>query len=393
MSRAALLRTCAVLAAALFARWPAAAQESQGERLAEWVKQLDADEFLTRETATANLLRAGPAALPALKAVLQTGSLEATSRAFYVVRELGLAASLNEGEEAWNLLSELSSRKELPSVSRRAAATLADLTQRRSNQAVTELEQLGAAIQRSEEVNGVPLNNPVTYLEIGPAFRGAAADLSRLKWIADMPQVIFTGPQANDAWIKQVAAMAALTELHLYKTQVTAAGLAALADHPALAELGLYYTPVGDEVLTPLARLPALRFVKLYGTKTTSERVMDFKVAAGIAVDFRRGAFLGVGCSVLSGNCRVTSVHKDSPADKAGLLEDDVIVRYGQSAVTTFDTLTNLIRENADGDDVEIEVVRTAFDKDGIPMTQKVVTKVRFAPWDMKPAVQQPPPR
>jgi hypothetical protein len=381
------------VAAAFFFAWRAEAQDEREQRLAEWVKQLDADEFLTRETATAHLLRAGPAALPALKSVLQSGSLEATSRAFYVVRELGLIASLSDGEEAWNLLKELSGRKEVPSIARRAAATLADLTQRRSNQAVSELEHLGAAIQRSEEVNGIPLDNPITYLEIGPAFRGTVADLSRLKWVADMPQVIFTGQEANDAWIKQIASMAALTELHLYRTQVTAVGLAALADHPALAQLGIYYTPIGDEALAPLAKLPALRFVKLYGTKTTIERVTDFKAAAGVAVDFRRGAFLGVGCSVLSGNCRVTSVHKDSPADKAGLLEEDVIVRYGQSPITTFDTLTNLIRQNAEGDDVEIEVTRTNFDKDGIPSKQNVVTKVRFTPWEMKPAVQQPPPR
>lgn len=396
MTRAAICRALATFVAgfavgggSLLAQQPA----PSAERLAALAKQLDANEFLARETATTDLLKAGPAALPALRGVLQHGSLEATSRAFYVVRELGLASHLDQGEEAWNLLSELAARKEVPTIARRATQALAELTQQRSAQALAELERLGAKIERSEAIAGILLDNPVSYLEIGPAFRGQVQDLSRLKWVAEVPQVIFTGEQVTDAWIKPAAAMAALTELHLYRTQVTDAGLAALADHANLEQLGLYYTPISDAALAPLAKLPSLRFLKLYGTKATAQRVAEFKEATALAIDFRRGAFLGVGCTPIDGTCRISSIHLGSPAEKAGLQEDDVIVRYGQSQVTTFDTLTNLIRQHADTEEVELEVTRRSFDKDGIPMTQNVVAKVKFTPWEMKAAVQQPPPR
>lgn len=390
MPSAAKMPCLAIVAVYFAAGGGWAAGQQHAEKLTAWVQQLDADEFLTRETATANLLKAGPAALPALKAVLQHGSLEATSRAFYVVRELGLAASLDEGAEAWDLLNELAARKEVPTIARRASQALADLTQQRSGQALAELERLGARVERADVVGGLAID-PATYLEIGPAFRGQTQDLRRLKWVADVPQVVLTGERATDAWVQAAAAMAALEELHLYQTRVTDAGLAALAGHERLGELGLYYTPtITDAALEPLAKLPSLRFVKLYGTRATAERAAQVRAQTGLAIDFRRGAFLGVGCTPLDGNCKISSIHKNSPAERAGLQEDDVIIRFGESPITNFDSLTSLIRQNADGEEVEVEVRRVTFDKDGAPSSQNVVAKVKFTPWELKAAVQQP---
>src|SRR5258707_14697316 len=59
------------------------------EQIAAWIRELDADEFFTRETATLQLLEAGPAVLGALKPVLTGGTPEATSRALFIVRQLG----------------------------------------------------------------------------------------------------------------------------------------------------------------------------------------------------------------------------------------------------------------------------------------------------------------
>src|SRR5262249_48924859 len=65
------------------------------QRFASRIRDLDATEFLTRETAMLQLLEAGPAVLPALRPVLTGGSLEATSRALFIVRQVGLAADLD----------------------------------------------------------------------------------------------------------------------------------------------------------------------------------------------------------------------------------------------------------------------------------------------------------
>src|SRR5262245_21653559 len=58
------------------------------EQLAELVRQLDADEFLARDSAMLALEKAGPAAISALRPVLAGGSLEATTRALYLLRQL-----------------------------------------------------------------------------------------------------------------------------------------------------------------------------------------------------------------------------------------------------------------------------------------------------------------
>src|SRR6478672_11649129 len=81
---------------------PATVQRVQptSEQIAAWIRELDADEFLTRETASLQLLEAGPAVLPALKPVLTGGSLEATSRALFVVRQIGLAADIDTQDQA-----------------------------------------------------------------------------------------------------------------------------------------------------------------------------------------------------------------------------------------------------------------------------------------------------
>src|SRR5262245_51976470 len=128
----AVTRRLLVLLAAAVALVNQAANAQQprsaDEQLARLVRQLDADEFLSREYATESLLKAGSAALPALRGILKNGSLEATSRAFYILRELGLAAKFEEDDEAWALLHELAARKEVPTLARRAEATLAELT-------------------------------------------------------------------------------------------------------------------------------------------------------------------------------------------------------------------------------------------------------------------------
>lgn len=55
---------------------------------------------------------------------------------------------------------------------------------------------------------------------------------------------------------------------------------------------------------------------------------------------------------------RVARVEPDSPAAKAGLREDDVIVRFGGEAVRSTGSLTRLVRETPAGRKVELEVVR-----------------------------------
>ncbi len=82
------------------------------------------------------------------------------------------------------------------------------------------------------------------------------------------------------------------------------------------------------------------------------------------------GAFLGVGTEDITKEnmaryglrevrgVGVTEVSKDSPAEKAGLRKDDVIVRFDGESVTSVRKLTRLINESSADQNVRITVMR-----------------------------------
>jgi hypothetical protein len=358
------------------------------QEIAQWAEQLDADEFLTRDTAMLRLLEAGPAALAAVEDRLPGGSVEATSRALYILRQLGLSGDIDAQERAWSALEAASLQRDAPALARRAAATLDQLREQRSVQALAELEALGARFGQAQYIPAFGLVDPVPELEIGEAFRGTTDDLRRLKWLADVSVVKLAGEQVTDAWISHVASIPSMAELHLYQAKISDRGLGPLAEAGKLEQIGIYYTPVGDGALEPLTKVPSLRFAKLYGTQITPAARVEFEQAKGVNVDHRRGAFLGVGASPLDEACLISTVHAGSPAEKAGLAQNDVIVRFGDGKVASFDSLTALISLREAGEEVEIEVLRQTLDDDGSPVLRTVAKKVTLGPWQFDLAVR-----
>jgi len=92
--------------------------------------------------------------------------------------------------------------------------------------------------------------------------------------------------------------------------------------------------------------------------------------ARNLSFYFDGGAFLGVGTEDISKDnmarygmrdvrgVGVNEVVKDSPAEKAGLRKDDVILRFDGEAVTSVRKLTRLISEHAPDQSVRITVSR-----------------------------------
>jgi len=267
----------------------------------------------------------------------------------------------------------------------------------RSAVALAELEGLGAKVVRTQ-FGGLPVDETVLSLEIGDDFRGHEEDLRRLKWLREVPLLVFRGEKITDGWIKRATLMPSLEELHLYQVRVTDDCLEPFAEQTAegpnnvVRQIGIYYTPVGDKVLEPLARLPLLSFVKLYGTKVSPEAAGKFQEKSGLArLDWRRGAFLGVGCVAVDGSCLISTVHEGSPAEKAGLMREDMIVRFGEVKVNSFDSLTSEISKRDAGDVVEVEVVRRTFDEQGNQAARNVITHVTLMQWEQDLAVRNGP--
>src|SRR5712671_5626814 len=88
------------------------------------------------------------------------------------------------------------------------------------------------------------------------------------------------------------------------------------------------------------------------------------------------GAFLGVGTEDISKEnmarygmrevrgVGVTEISKDSPAEKAGLRKDDVIVRFEGESVTSVRKLTRLINESSPDQNVRVTVMRGGVEQE-----------------------------
>lgn len=392
------------LAAAMSLVWlaPLVAQEAvrptlaaklapTAQQLQAWVRDLEADEFLARETAMLNLVAAGKPAVAALKSVFPSNSRETTSRALFVLQQLGLSPDPEVQELACEALVELAATKENANTARQAQVALDWVTEQRSVQALAELEALGAKIVRSQNFNGFAVEEVIDTIELGDDFKGQLQDLRRLKWLGIL-RVVLTGEKVTDEWLPHAAAMAELEEIHLYKTKVTSEGLLALKDHASLQQVGIYYCPLDDAALAALEKLPALNFIKLYGTSISTGGVAKFQEKTGLTkVDHRRGAFLGVGCMNLDGACLISTVHPKSPAEEAGLMQDDLLVRFGDSRVSDFESLTAQISQLDAGAEVEIEVQRQIEDENGRLALKNLVLKAKLAPWSADLAVKNGP--
>jgi serine protease Do len=72
----------------------------------------------------------------------------------------------------------------------------------------------------------------------------------------------------------------------------------------------------------------------------------------------KRGPYIGVRLDEDDAECRIAEVDKDSPAEKAGLKADDVVIRFGKEPVEDLEDLLTLIKERKPGDEVPIRVRR-----------------------------------
>ena len=356
--------------------------------LEKWAKDLDSDEFLAREEATLKLSAAGTPAIKYVQPLVSIPSLEASTRALHVLREIGLSSDLDTQDAVRDALDEIS--KQPSPVGKRATRTIAWLNEQRSSQTIRDLEQLGAKIQRTEYSNDLQEMIIVEAVQLGPAWKGEEKDLRRLKWLVDVRQLVLIGDKMGDAALAQAALMPGLKSLHLHRTSVTDKGMQVLAGCGSLQEFGAYYCGLGDESVQPLGKLPALTTVKLYGTKVTPEASAQLAIALKqlAKVDYRRGAFLGVSCAPdLDGLCRISTVHPDSPASKAGLQTRDVLIRFAGKELKDFEGLTAIISGHQAGETVEVEILRDEVNKDGEQKPAPQRLKVTLGEWDVNLSV------
>jgi hypothetical protein len=336
------------------------------EQVERWVRELNDDSFIRREIATTKLIEAGVDSIAPLVTALSENNLEVTTRAIHILRELALSNDPELEKAAHQTLLE-TARPGGTSAARRARATLETLDVIRQERAVAELKQLGAIVVQTQ-LQPVFGQADLYSIEIGEAWRGQAADLSRLQRIKNLGQLVFEGPRVTDAWLQQLPTPDGPWTLIIKRANITDAGSKHLAALRGLELLSLMYLPITNQSVPHLQQMATVSTMKLYGTRISPDAAEDLQAALrGTEVDYRRGAFLGIGCQPGENGCVIYTIQANTAADRGGLQTNDVIYEYEGTKVTDFEQLTGLIAQNEAGDTVSIKVLRR-----GQPLEKRV---------------------
>jgi hypothetical protein len=110
-------------APAIAAAPAAPAQAPSGDEIAQWIRQLDADEFSAREAAQAKLAAAGKAAVAELAKAAVGDSLEVTVRAIDVLKKLYQSSDQATRDAAKEALEKMA-KSDRPAAARRAEQIL-----------------------------------------------------------------------------------------------------------------------------------------------------------------------------------------------------------------------------------------------------------------------------
>lgn len=269
------------------------------DEIEQWIRDLNAPEFARRETATRQLIAAGPEAVEPLVKAAQTSSLEATCRIATILRTWytsGKDELIEPAESAFEQLVESKNHH----MASRASATLTQFeTTIRQDRALAEIQKLGGQVK---------------YLEPRAMIRGSD----------EREFMVMLGRQwkGGDEGLKYVRRLVGINALYLTQDrktqQITTPGI----------------TPEG---LAALQRdRPQLR------------------------VQYRGSAYLGITQDPRITLCQVFNIEPNSPADRGHLERGDVITHFNGQPVADFDALIDFIKDRQPGEVVKLEVLRGA---------------------------------
>ncbi len=132
----------------------------------------------------------------------------------------------------------------------------------------------------------------------------------------------------------------------------------------------------GDEGLKQIERLPKLSALYITGRPNISEvRLAELKKTfPALAIKYRSNAVLGISPSTLPpvDGCLIGRVMAMSPANKAGLMEGDVIKQLDGELITGFDDLVKEMSRKEPDDEVDLTVIRK---------NKELIVKVKLGKW------------
>jgi hypothetical protein len=318
----------------------ASADETTEQTIAEDIKSLASSDFAERQRATSHLVRAGQVCImPLIDALPQMGN-EAQLRAIHVLQSLALSSQMEDEQAALVSLLRLA-QSEQHSISSKASDALNKVSKLREEISLRHLAQLGAVIEIGPTIlDGQIVELPVS-LTFAEKFTGHLTDLRHLRWLTTIQHIELVGKEFGDDSIDYLQPMQQLMIVEFKKCSITAAAPKMLKQFRRLPRVAFYHCSLGNDSLADLAEIPALRELKLYGTQVTQEAADQWPATyPHIELDYRRGALLGVACLVGSQGCLVNRVEPGSAAEKAGIQENDLILKFNGQPVADIEQLT-----------------------------------------------------
>lgn len=279
---------------------PAAKRDFTPEEIASRIKDLGSETFAVREKAMKDLREAGQPAIGPLAKAAKSGELEVTLRAVRILESLLTTGTLEEFEAAERALEDL---KQAPdkAASSRAETVLASMGEVREKRAIAAITAL----------NGVVKPDPSPFRM---AINGAPEGEPLMTTV-----VLNRRWQGGEEGLKHLENLRFLTTLYFVEGVISPEAVARLQE-----------------------KLPRLK------------------------AQPRGAARLGVGSTPgpVEGGCQIGMIEKGSPADKAGLLVDDLILAFNgkrgkkEGEPLDFDRLVELLKEHDAGDKVPLLIRR-----------------------------------
>ncbi|MEC9095590.1 MAG: PDZ domain-containing protein [Planctomycetota bacterium] len=329
------------------------------------VKQLSNRRFIDREQATLDLIDRGTEIIPDLLEQLEEQNFEGITRSLHILSELtlsnkqGFKANGIPRQSLEKLASSANNR-----VARQAASALDRINAIREGDAIRGLTKLGARYNRIYTRMGAE-SRYVQQLHLDGGWQGNAEDLYMLPWVSSAEELFIEGLEINEQWFAIISRMRKLTSLVVKRCPLTDTSAKHIAKLTALTNLDIRYCPITDAGFDQLHPLKKLAYVKLYGTKGTKEGADRLQQAIKSELDFRLGAFLGVGCRQPPAACYIESVQPNTGAAKAGLMVGDIITAFDDRPVQDFTDLRRIISGHRPGDKSKVAITRIGIPKTG----------------------------
>lgn len=283
---------------------PVVTAEDDQKTLAADLKALEHAEFRVREAAAQRLVSRRVTVVPLLAALVQTGSVEASVRAFELLRQLHRDGD-DETYEAVEATYETLVQSENILAASRAEAAIEAVSEVRHRRAVASFRKLGGLVQfaSEEDSTDAAAPPPIHAVMINQQWKGGDAGLKYLRRIEDFRSALQFRPRT-----------------------------------------GIYF---------------------IRGAKISPEALQGLKDAFGGAVVERGPACLGVmqqqgvGEEVL----RIDQVVADSAAGRAGLQPGDIILEFDDVPIPDFKALVEKIGERQPSDKIRILYARAGEKK------------------------------